>query len=336
MERDEKNTFLLILSTFLFISGFLLFYQKKADILSIIAILSGGVLIVIYLKRKQKQLMNLDDMYERIKRNEKLFSTYFEKLTFFDIFLLWIMVVSLFGIMYYLFAGTESHLVYGVTGQTVTKLSDHIYYSFIAATSTGFGDIIPIGLFKTISIFEIIFGLVLLAFVTSKIISIKQNLILTEIYEISFNEKVSRLRSSLIFIRQHLNKLINEIEHKKHIHERDLSIYLAQFQHALLEVSSIFPKDESDHFKKIEAADAEIIIDSTLRSFEKIHSLLQLTQKKHTHWSGNCEEMINKCLILNDDIFMKLQKTSILPIEELEELILKKNEINKNIKKFRI
>jgi len=68
------------------------------------------------------------------------------------------------------------------------------------------------GFFKLISIFEVVFGLLLLAFVTSKLVSIKQDVILNEIYDISFNERLSMVRSSLLLFRQSLSRMMEKIE----------------------------------------------------------------------------------------------------------------------------
>ncbi len=86
----------------------------------------------------------------------------------------------------------------------INNLPDSIYFSFVTATTTGFGDFLPQGWFKLIVIAEVICGLLLLALVTSKLVSIKQDILLKEIYDMSFYERINRLRSGLLLFRQNL------------------------------------------------------------------------------------------------------------------------------------
>lgn len=137
-----------------------------------------------------------------------------DKLSFFHIFLIWFLVIAFFGLIYFFMANDFSNLIYAKDSSIVKNIFDTTYFSFVTATTTGFGDIIPIGFFKIISVFEVIFGLLLLAVVTSKLVSIKQNAILEEVYEISFNERINRLRSSLLLFRQNTERLISKNEEK--------------------------------------------------------------------------------------------------------------------------
>src|SRR3989344_3551522 len=116
-----------------------------------------------------KKFMQLEEMFDRIK-SDKL-NTWFDRLTFGHIFIIWACIITVFGILYHFFSGSASNLFYTRTGGPVSSMLDSIYFSFITATTTGFGDIIPHGFFKVIAIFEAISGLLLLAFVTSKLVS---------------------------------------------------------------------------------------------------------------------------------------------------------------------
>ena len=138
-----------------------------------------------------RKALSLNPLFDRL--NYKGLNTWLDKLTFFKIFLIWTSVIVIFGLIYFFFTTTRAFLFYTTSNSTVDQVLDAIYFSFITATSTGYGDIVPSGVFKIITIFEVVFGLLLLAFVTSRLISIKQDIILTEIYEISFNEKINRL-----------------------------------------------------------------------------------------------------------------------------------------------
>jgi len=111
-----------------------------------------------------------------------------DRLKFKHIFLIWVSAIFFFGLIYHFSINSEAFLLYSKEGTHVSGIKDAIYFSFVTATTTGFGDIIPVGYFKTVAVIEVIFGLLLLAVVTSKLISIKQDAILSELYEFSLND----------------------------------------------------------------------------------------------------------------------------------------------------
>src|SRR3989338_7814030 len=120
-----------------------------------------------------KRFLTLHEAFRDI--NQRKISVWLDKLTFTRILLLWIILIALFGIAYHFFENNDANLLYSADKTMVQKLTDTIYFSFVASTTTGFGDIIPNGWFKIISTIEVICGLLLLALVTSKLISIKQD-----------------------------------------------------------------------------------------------------------------------------------------------------------------
>ncbi len=131
------------------------------------------------------EFIDINNLWKYIKKRR--FSVWIDKVSFLHILLIWILVVIGFGFIYYFFQSSTSFL-FGIEQQrAVSEIKDAIYFSVVAATTTGFGDIVPFGKFKIVVIFEIICDLLLIAIVTSKLISIKQDTILNELYESSFN-----------------------------------------------------------------------------------------------------------------------------------------------------
>ncbi|PIN79743.1 hypothetical protein COV16_02615, partial [Candidatus Woesearchaeota archaeon CG10_big_fil_rev_8_21_14_0_10_34_8] len=175
----------------------------------------------------------------------------FDRLSFFQIFVLWITIICLFGIVYYFISGQTAYLR-SIDGKQLNFM-DHIYFSFITATSTGFGDIVPMGYFKLGVLIEVIIGLTLLAIVTSKLVSIKQDTILNEVYEISLGEKVNSIRSALYLFRLNINRMLTKLEEaglkQREIHE--IHIYFANFESTLQEIKSIIDREKKSVFLKL-------------------------------------------------------------------------------------
>lgn len=250
------------------------------------------------------------------KEKVQRFNTILDRLTFLHILLIWITIIALFGIFYFVAGTNASHLSSTISDVPAVTFLDHIYFSFITATSTGFGDIVPGGFFKVIAIVEVIFGLMLLAFVTSKLVSIKQDMILTEIYEISFKEKINRVRSSLLLFRQNLGKMSTGIEEKT-IRKReidDLYVYLSSFEEILHEIFPLIERSDNSHFTKtIEAIDTELIFNSILQSFEKVNELLNLLDINNLEWRRDATQtIIRKCVDVNNKLLNKLNSSGLV------------------------
>lgn len=281
-----------------------------------------------------KKFILLEEMWKNLRKER--FNTWTDKLGFIQILFIWIGGIVSFGLFYYLFIGESSFLFSNLNKEPAEGLLNYVYFSFITATSTGFGDIVPLGYFKIIAIFEVIFGLILLALVTSKLVSIKQDVILGEIYEISFNERINRLRSSLLLFRQSLNKMINKIE-ENYAKKRDINeiyVYFSPLEDILKEISTLLNKKGRNNFTKvIDPVDMELIINSVTSSFKKINELIMMMEEKKFEWKRDVTlSLLNKCLALDKEIFDKLEASRILSEQIFKGLKESNNKVTELIK----
>jgi hypothetical protein len=281
-----------------------------------------------------KRLSAINGMIDKIKGDRV--NTWFDKFGFMHILIIWISIVALFGVLYAILSTDYSHLIYTKTGEPVQDITQQIYFSFITATTTGFGDIVPVGYFKILSVFEVVFGFLLLAFVTSKLVSIKQNVILNEIYDISFRERINRLRSSLLVFRQNVNRLINNIEsgiaRKREIN--DVYIYISSFEDTLNDVANLLtPKSQNVFTKAIDPLNAELVFNSVLQSFEKIHELIILMEQNKLDWRRDVTvELIMRCKGVTDNLFAVLNSNKNISEKALSDLNAQRNRIFETIK----
>jgi hypothetical protein len=72
--------------------------------------------------------------------------------------------VTLFSIGYYFATGSAK---YGRLQGSTDSFADCVYYSFVAYTSLGFGDIVPTGALRFLTAMETLTGLVLIAWTAS-------------------------------------------------------------------------------------------------------------------------------------------------------------------------
>jgi len=281
-----------------------------------------------------RDIVKLDGWIDGIKSRK--FHTFIDKLSFLHILVIWLVIIIIFGLVYHYFDDNKSYLFGPVNKIQTNSLMDSIYFSFITATSTGFGDIIPYGSFKMLSIFEVVFGLLLLALVTSKLVSIKQDIILGEIYDISLNERINRLRSSFLLFRQNVGKTISRLEEgftrKREIN--DLYNHLAALEDDINETIKLVKRQGKNHFTKdIDSVSLELILNSVLSSFEKLNELFVMMNQNKMEWKKIfIMEAIDRCLTLNDKLFndMNIQKN--LKEKVLQDFMNSKDKINNSIK----
>lgn len=248
-----------------------------------------------------------------------------DSLSFPKIFFIWIIITILFGCVYLFFAGSVSYLQITQTGEAVNSFPQAIYFSFITATTTGFGDITPIGIFKVISIVEVILGLLMIAVVTSKLISIKQNVIIDELYELTFSERINRIRSSLLYSRQNLNALIHKIEDgiikKREI--KGLFHNFISFQETIEEIILVLQKrsGKGEFIKSIDDVHAGIIASSILYSLHRVEEAVIIMKLNYIEWQTDKNiHYLEKIILHVEEVFDEIEKIKVLPKDVFDNL----------------
>ncbi len=130
--------------------------------------------------------------------------------SFGGLFGLWILVVAAFGLLYWLLGlwGAPAMAQAGAPVRSDLRgLGTAIYFSFVTATSVGFGDVVPLGLGRLVAVVEA--GLELLVFgcVVSKLVSSRQELLTEEIHRISFEDRLGRVRTNLHLVLSELQAI---------------------------------------------------------------------------------------------------------------------------------
>lgn len=255
---------------------------------------------------------------------QKRVTTLLDSLSFFHILLLWCTLVASFGVFYYFASSDTAYLYHAASNAPSSSLRDHIYFSFIVATSTGLGDILPVGWFKFLAMVEVVSGLLLLAFVTSKLVSIKQDIILGEVYEISFHEKIHRVRSSLLLFRQNAARLIDKIDERL-MGKRDLAelhLPLTSFHDVLHEITLFVTRSGKHHFTKaLDPLDMELIANSVIQSWGKLSELISSLERRGLRWKSQPTiHMMEKCFQANQQLFDHLRPSGLLTEQHVNEL----------------
>jgi Ion channel len=116
------------------------------------------------------------------------------------LFLAWLAMIVLCSLAYWL-AGFTAHDGL-LSGGRHLDASPHnllvaLYFSFVTATSVGYGDVVPLGLVRALAIAEAVAGLLIFGAVVAKFVSRRQDELVQEIHRVTFAERLERVQTSL-------------------------------------------------------------------------------------------------------------------------------------------
>ena len=117
-----------------------------------------------------------------------------------QLFLIWIGTILLSGAGYWLAArlGKQGLVEAGLpVGTDLKGMASALYFSFVTATSLGYGDILPLGITRAIAVAEAITALMIFGAVIAKFVSHRQDELVGEIHRITFDERLDRVQTNL-------------------------------------------------------------------------------------------------------------------------------------------
>jgi hypothetical protein len=117
-----------------------------------------------------------------------------------QLFMVWIATVALCGLAYWTGALLGDHVLLEGTapvGAGLRGLGDALYFSFVTATSLGYGDIVPVGVARIIAVTEAVAELLIFGAVIAKFVSHHQDELVREIHRVTFDERLDRVQGNL-------------------------------------------------------------------------------------------------------------------------------------------
>ncbi|MBI4152913.1 two pore domain potassium channel family protein [Candidatus Woesearchaeota archaeon] len=243
-----------------------------------------------------------------------------------------------FGGVYYALNRYNAVLVVGVGADAPLTFLDSVYFSFITATSTGYGDIIPLGIARILALVEVTMSLLLFGVLVSKIVSVKQEVLLQEIYDISFEEKISRIRSALYLFRSDVSKLIEKIDSNSISQRRisDLWITFTTLENSMYEIIKIIRTQKHQNYvRQVSDLDIELILGSISLSLKKARDLFVILEEKNVQWRndtiGGMLEAVN-INITELSTSLKNKEPNQKIIDKLGEVVALASEITPKLK----
>lgn len=148
-----------------------------------------------------------------------------ERSSFVTLLGVWLGMVLVFGIVYaaapvLLGAGLkeEGRLL----GESLPDIMTAIYFSFVTATSVGFGDVVPVGPIRILAVLESGLALLLFGVIVTKLVYNRQEDLIEQIHQIAFEDRLARVRTNLHFVLMELQQIEAECKDRAFAPERVL------------------------------------------------------------------------------------------------------------------
>ncbi len=232
--------------------------------------------------RKVNHRLSIDRFIDVNRRFEKSLTYKVSRVSFLNIFLFWITLIFVLGIVYFLLSSYTSNDVIDRDGNPLNSnfsgFTNSLYFSFVTATTIGYGDLIPVGFIKVFAVVEAVLGLLVLGIVISKLVGIKQEAILEQLYEISFEESINELRSSLYLFRIESNKVMKDIESNRSSKDEIveyISINLASLENSFRGIKKLMLQPKHEFLLSPDYPSTEILFEGISRSLKKLLGLVK-------------------------------------------------------------
>lgn len=123
-----------------------------------------------------------------------------ERQSTFHLFLAWLVMIIFCGVVYWLASISRYHglVASGASiDMSLQGLGTALYFSFVTATSVGYGDIVPVGAVRILAIAEAVTELLIFGAVVAKFVSRRQDALVYEIHRVTFEERLDRVQMYL-------------------------------------------------------------------------------------------------------------------------------------------
>ena len=224
--------------------------------------------------------------------------------SFRKILLVYIIFIIAFGTSFFLLSSIEGEGIYEENQKIPATLSGYLeamYFSFVTSTSLGYGDIKPMGISRLLSVMEVLISLIIFGVLISKLLYEKQDKILEELYDVSLQERFTRIISGLYNSRAEIERIMDRIVRLKKGEIEELLQNIESNIHLLSSYLTDSEKMISEfrkNTKNMPDSKEDIILDNVHNSLSKLEELFLHLKRKGI----NCRRKIiidNLKLILN-------------------------------------
>ena len=165
------------------------------------------------------------------------------------------------------------------------RFANALYYSIITATSTGYGDITPEGFSKVLASMQSISALLVFAIFVTKLVSHQQEVTLTEVHRLTFEDVFHNTREGMYIARKDFDHVMREAKEKGAIdteHWENMIIAFRQLQTIFEEIPDFY-ENEVHHYT-IDEKREQLLLEAVHRTLHRINQMFDVLSAKGIDW----------------------------------------------------
>ncbi|MBT5236889.1 hypothetical protein HOL63_00785 [Candidatus Peregrinibacteria bacterium] len=217
-------------------------------------------------------------------------------LSYTTLFTVWLLMAVGFGAAYfgmsYVGESTHSPTDLAEIADPFYRFANAMYYSIITATSTGYGDITPQGISKLFAAVQSITALLVFAIFVTKLVSHQQELTLTEVHRLTFEDVFHNTREGFYICRKDFDHAIAHAEKNGTIdfeHWENIVIAYRHLQTLFEEIPDFYANDM--HNYTIDIKREQLLAESAHRTLHRINVMLDTFSSKDIEWATHERSM---------------------------------------------
>lgn len=232
------------------------------------------------------------------KKRKPTFVRLMEKLTklnYGTLFGIWASMALVFGVLYFVlsFIGDGQHGPSQIHDmKPALRFYNALYYSIITATSTGYGDITPHGISKIVASMQSISALCVFALFVTKLVSHQQEMTLTEVHRLTFEDVFHNTREGMFIARKDFDHAIHHIKHHRSMdmeNWENVTIAYRQLQSLFEEIPDFYQNDT--HRYTIDRRREELLLEAAHRTLHRINQMLDFMSEHEIDWLSHEQSM---------------------------------------------
>lgn len=252
------------------------------------------------------------------------------------LFLLWFGMALGFGMFYFLLGEVPGHGPEQIEGTAaLPRLFNSLYYSVITATSTGYGDITPMGFSKFLAGVQSIFSLFIFAIFVTKLVSRRQDIALRQIHKLTFEDAFHNVREGFYIVRQDCDRIIAKASTMHTLDEHDwenITTAFRQAQSVLRRIPDFY--DAQNRLYSLDVRREELLQEGLHRTLQRFDHMSDVLSSKHIHWTAHnevVEELKEFLQIVNKVTHFWMRQSNYKKMQSFEDLLNMNEEIQKKV-----
>lgn len=211
------------------------------------------------------------------------------------LFGIWLLLALFFATAYFglTYANGGAHAPTGMQDFTmIERFFNSLYFSIITATSTGYGDITPQGFSKVLASLQSISALLVFAIFVTKLVSHHQEITLTEVHRLTFEDVFHNTREGMFICRKDFDHIIEVAQQEGALTEHLWKNLTSAYRHlqTLFEEIPDFYQNEM-HRYTIDEKREQLLLEAAHRTLHRLNTMLDVFSKKGIDWEGHAESV---------------------------------------------